>query len=65
MKRVYQQITLVYDMRDEEMDETVEKGWIALVAESAQKKLKSISGMLLHRVIEVRIGTYEVEETQK
>ena len=46
----------------EEMSEDEEGEWIAMVAENAQKKLKSIPGLLLHKVIEVRIGPREVEE---
>lgn len=59
--RVYQQLTLVYDMRWEEMGQEERAEYLAAVAESAQRKLRSISGLLVDRVVEVQIGPYVID----
>jgi len=59
--RVSQQLTLVYDMRWEDLEQGEWGAYIAAVAASAQRKLRSISSLLVGRVVEVQLGPYEVE----
>lgn len=58
---VSQQLTLVYELRWETMEPAALEANIADVAASAQRKLRSISGLLVGRVVEVRVGDYEIE----